>query len=231
MPKGIYPEEVKQKALEFRAQGFTYSEIPKLVNYPIPKNTLTGWFKNITLSLEAEDRIFHRIQEGSALGRAIAWQVNRKKRKERIRKIYQKVNSEINNIDKITAKLCLAMLYLGEGGKTGEFFRLGNSDPMVIKLFLKLLRSAFDIEEGKLRCHVQCRADQDIKILENYWSEVSSIPLSQFRSALVDKRTIGKPTKRLDYKGVFVVEYHSNMLFLEVKFLSDILYKRLGLGS
>lgn len=230
MPK-IYPKEIKLKAIELRKQGFSYLEIPKLLNYPIPKNTFTGWFKNLELSEQAKERITSRIRDGGAPGRVIAWENNRKKRANLIKSIFDKVDSEIVDVDKITGKLCLAMLYLGEGGKGRELFRFGNSDPKVISLFLELLRRNFSISESRLHGKVQCRADQDIEQLEAFWSKLTKIPLNQFLNPQVDKRTIGIPTRKPDYKGVFVIEYYSKALFLEVKFLSDIICKRLNLGS
>jgi hypothetical protein len=137
----------------------------------------------------------------------------------------------MRTIDQLTAKLCLAMLYLGEGGKTNEWIRLGNSDPKVIEIFLALLRKTYILDERKLRGRLQCRADQNIIELEKFWSQVSNIPLSQFQKAQIDKRTIGIPTKKPNYKGVFVVEYYSNALFLELKFFSDIMHQRLLKGS
>lgn len=226
MPK-IYPEEIKNRALELRKQGFTYSEIPKILNCAIPKNTLTGWFKNIVLSEKAKLRIISKMKGSGVIGRATAWRNARKKRTDLIESIYKGIDLEIKEIDNVTAKLCLAMLYLGEGGKTGEFFRFGNSDAKIISLFLKLLRQSFSIYESKLRGHIQCRADQNTKELQEYWSGVTSIPLSQFSKPLIDKRTIGIPTKKANYKGVFVVEYYSKALFFEVKSISDIIYNRL----
>lgn len=231
MPKGIYPEEIKQKAIELRKQGFTYSEIPKLLNYPIPKNTFTGWFKNVYLSVEAQNRIKERIKKGGSPGRVIAWENTRRNRVNKLDTIYKKVSQEINSIDYLTAKISLAMLYLAEGGKVGEFVRFCNSDPKVIQIFLTLLRRSFTIKETKLRGRVQCRVDQDIEELEKFWSQKTNIPLNQFQKPFIDSRTIGKPTKRLDYKGVFVVIYCSSEIFLEVKFISDIIYERLNLGS
>lgn len=230
MPKGIYPEEIKQKALELRRQGFTYSEIPKLLNYPIPKNTFTGWFKDIILSEEARNRITSKIRDGGVSGRAIAWEKIREKRANLLESIHKQVDNEIKNIDKLTAKLCLAMFYLGEGRKVSEFISFGNSNPNIIELFLILLRRCFRIDENRLRGQVQCRADQDIKELEKFWSQVSNIPLNQFYKTEIDKRTIGIPTKRLEYKGVFVVVYCSNRIFLELKFIGDIIYSRLNKG-
>ena len=226
----VYPEEIKLKSLELRKQGFSYSEIPKILDYPIPKNTFTGWFRGLVLSEEARLRITSRIREGGAPGRTIAWQNTKKRRADLVDGIYNKVDSEIESIDKVTAKLCLAMLYLGEGKKGNELFRFGNSDPKIIRLFLELLRRYFDVSEDRLRVKVQCRADQNIKSLEEYWSKIAKVSLNQFMKAQVDKRTIGKPTRKPDYKGVFVVEYYSKALFLEVKFYSDIICRRLNLG-
>ncbi len=226
MPK-IYPEEIKQKALELRKQGFTYSEIPKLLNYAIPKNTFTGWFKNVVLSEQAKQRIITKIKEGGAPGRAVAWKGNQTKRANLLKNIYEKANLEIKEVDRLTTKICLAMLYLGEGAKTKEYISFGNSDPKIIELFLRLFRQAFIINETRLIGRVQCRADQNIKELEKFWSHISNIPLNQFYKSKIDKRTLGKPTKRLDYKGVFVLTYYSNAFFLELKFISDIIYSRI----
>lgn len=222
----IYPEEIKQKALDLRKQGYVYSEIQKAIAYSVPKNTFTGWFKNVILSENAKQRITNKIKELGAPGRAIAWQNIRKKRADLLKNIYNKIDSEIIIIDKFAAKLCLAMLYLAEGAKSDETVRFSNSDPKIIELFLKLLRQAFDIDEKKLRGKVQCRADQNAKNLEIFWSNLSGIPVNQFNKSWKDKRTIGKPTKRANYKGVFVIYYFSNRVFLELKFVSDIIYIR-----
>ncbi len=230
MPKGSYSEEIKHNALILREQGYTYSELSKILKHKIPKATLSNWFKNLILSDRAKERITSRIREGGSPGRAIAWQNTRKRREELLKIIRSQADNQIKDIDTLTAKICLAMLYLGEGAKTPEYIRFCNSDPKVIQLFLKLLRQAFIIDEMKLRGKVQCRADQNINELSIYWSNLSGISLTQFSKAWVDKRTINKPTKRLDYKGVFVVCYFSNKIFLELKFISDIIYKRLNLG-
>lgn len=229
MPK-IYPEELKQKAQSLRKKGLTYTEIIQQINYRVPKNTFTGWFKNIELSDDSKQRIVNKTAESGGRGRVIAWQSIRQKRAKLIEEIYHKVDKQIKDIDKLTAKIILSMLYLGEGGKNGEWIRFGNSDPKIIELFLILLRKSFEIDETRIRGKVQCRADQNISDLEKYWSKLTEIPINQFHKGFLDKRTLGKPTKRLDYKGVFVVIYCSNRIFLELKFFSDIIYDRIVKG-
>lgn len=227
MPRGIYPEEIKQQAVKLRRKGFTYSEIPKMLNYSIPKNTFSGWFKHINLSKKAKRRIMDKIREGGAPGRVKAWKNIQQRRIVLLQSIHNRIDDEIKAVDKLTAKICLAMLYLGEGGKYGELFRFCNSDPKIIKLFLELLRRSFNIEEARLRGELKCRADQNVKYLEAYWSKITEIPLSSFYKAQKDPRTLGIPTKRINYKGVFTVYYSSKALFFEVKFISDIIYNRL----
>lgn len=84
-----------------------------------------------------------------------------------------------------------------------------NSDPRMISIFLKLFRRTFRIVDEKLHCKVQHRFDQDSYALQQYWSQLTAIPLSRFYSSSADKRSAGKPTLKLDYKGVCVLSYYS----------------------
>ncbi|MFH1404822.1 MAG: hypothetical protein ABIH21_01835 [Patescibacteria group bacterium] len=112
----------------------------------------------------------------------------------------------------------LAMLYFGEGTKNRKrgCLTIGNSDPQLIKHFLHLLRTCYMLDESKFRCTVQCRADQNSDLLTIFWSEQTNIPLTQFYKTQVDKRTIGKPTKKLNYKGVCRIDYFNSNIFHEM---------------
>lgn len=83
-----------------------------------------------------------------------------------------------------TAKIALAMLCLGEASKydpkTGRRFYLGNTDPRII--FIELLKRCFRFDMEKVRCTVQCRADQNTEKLERYWRRVTKIPKNCFIS-------------------------------------------------
>jgi hypothetical protein len=127
--------------------------------------------------------------------------------------------------DTRVAKLVLATLYAGEGMKAEKrgFITLGNSDPGVITLYLRLLRAIYPIDESKFRCTVQCRDGQDIEVLESFWSSITGIPRTQFYGARVDKRTIGKPMRRPDYKGVCRIDYFSAFVFTEVLKIGEAL--------
>jgi len=90
-------------------------------------------------------------------------------------------------------------------------------------VFVDLMRKCYKIDESKFRCTVQCRADQNIKELEFFWSKTTDIPLKQFYKARVDKRTIGQISRKKDYKGVCRIDYFSSALDLELKYIAQVI--------
>lgn len=219
---------IRKKAIKLRKKGKTYSEIQKSLKVIIPKSTLSYWCIDIKLSKEYQDRIRKIILNNAKKGRIIALTINRIKREKRLKSIIDR-NKHLGTVlkNKDTAKIVLAMLYLGEGAKDPKrgSMMFGNSDPFIISLFLYLLRYCFNIDENKFRCTLQCRADQNIKKLENLWSQITKIPLSRFYKARIDPRTIGKPSKKLDYKGVCRIDYLSTNILIELLQIPKIIYK------
>ena len=123
------------------------------------------------------------------------------------------------------SKIALAMLFLTEGSKRSGSLVFCNSDPRVIELFLHLLRYCYKLGEEKFRCTVQCRADQNVQKLESFWSGITGIPIKQFCKAQIDKRSVGKPTKKDTYMGVCRIDYYSAHIFNELSEVVEILYK------
>jgi len=215
---------LKSKIIQLRKTGKTYGEIIKLVNKNIPKSTLSDWCSEIYLSSEQRKTIDEKIKNNCEKGRAVAWAVNKERRKKYLESIIER-NKHLSGVlrNKDVAKVALAVLYLGEGSKRkNATVMLGNSDPNIINLFLKLLRFCYKVDEKKFRCTLQCRADQNIILLNNFWSKVTEIPLSQFYKARMDPRTIGKPSKNLDYKGVCRIDYFSADTFTDLMEIGKI---------
>ena len=129
----------------------------------------------------------------------------------------------LESLDKNTQKLLLAILYLGEGAKSKStgFLSLASSNPRIIRLYLTLLSSCFTIDKRKFRARIQCRADQNIEELVSYWQEIINLAVDQFYPTYTDKRTIGKPTLHLDYKGVCTLHYFDRSIQLELEILAN----------
>lgn len=216
-------KQYKKEAIDLRKRGNTYGMIIKKINVKIPKSTLSYWFKKIKLSKKAIKKMDSSIYQNMKKARIIAINTKKEKRIAYLEKIKNKV-IHLNKIQKNrdVAKIILATLYLGEGSKNRSSIMFGNSDPKIIRLFLKLLRLCYSIDESKFRCTLQCRADHNITELEKFWQKVTNIPSDKFYKARIDPRTIGKKSKKLDYKGVCRIDYFSADIFNEIKIIMEI---------
>lgn len=217
--------KIKEQALKLRKQGKTYLEIQRKLKLVIPKGTLSYWCRNTPLPLGYKRKIRQYNIFNLNKARKIAMAVKKVEREKYLQLVASRnthLAKALRNRD--TAKIALSMLYLGEGSKDPQRGSLmfGNSDPFIMSLFLRLLRYCYKINENKFRCTLQCRADQNIKELERFWSKITKIPPDRFYKARIDPRTIGKPSKKLDYKGVCRVDCFSAETFIELKQIAEI---------
>ncbi|MFM2424314.1 MAG: hypothetical protein RLZZ70_705, partial [Candidatus Parcubacteria bacterium] len=106
--------------------------------------------------------------------------------------------------DKAMIEIALALLYLGEGTKAKNETGMGSSNPDILKFFIACLRSIYNVPLNKIRCELHLRADQNPEILQTYWSQELSIPITNFTKPYLDQRTKGTTTYD-SYKGVCLV--------------------------
>lgn len=215
----------KKVAQMLRKLGLSYSEINEKLSRKRAKSTLSHWCRNIPVSPSEElimkERFAQKLVE--ARKRSIA---SRKARRQAYFKDVAERNAGIDSLlaDNVSRKALLGILYLAEGTKhKNGSLTFGNSDPRIIRLYLYLLRTCYELDESKFRCTVQARADSPLMELENFWSKETAIPLEQFYSARIDKRTIGKPSEKPDYRGVCRIDYFSADLFYEIMSIGSIL--------
>lgn len=183
-----YQQEIIQTVRFLRKQGKTYGEIRKYLDREIPKSTLSDWCKHVLLPPGYQEEIAKLNFRNLSKARQVSLGIRRAKRKEFFELITE-VNSPIAERinDKEVAKIALAMLCLGEASKynpkTTAGFNLGSSDCRIVTLFLRLLKQCFDFDMEKLRCTVQCRADQDPEALKDYWVAVTGVDRKLFLSS------------------------------------------------
>ncbi len=217
MPK-IYSKKTKQKVRSLRNQGWSLGEIN--LKMKIPKNTLSGWVKDIQLTEKQKERIRQKIIDSGQIGRPLAIKLLRKKMERWKDGIRQKIsnfeNLPLQNSE--MGKLICGLLYLCEGAKYPSTRRLEfiNSDPQVIYFFINYLRKYFHIYEDKLRISIVYRCDQNLQKLINFWSNLTKVPKTQFLNSRPDIRTKGKKTLRKDYKGVCKIIYYDTSLQFEL---------------
>lgn len=221
-----YSVEVKHTVRKLRQAGHTYSEIQIIIGYKIPKSTLSYMCRDILLTNEQRARIESIMRQQLAEKRKKALIANRRIFDNKLLG-YKKANSGLAEFiqDRQAKLIALSMLYLGEGTKwkSNRSLSLGSSDPQILNLYIDLLRECYEIPASALKCRVQHRADQNSNELVDFWSKSTGVPLKNFYPSYVDKRTVGKPTKKTDYKGVCVISGGGTAIQLELAQIADII--------
>lgn len=85
-------------------------------------------------------------------------------------------------------------LYIGEGSKTQYHVRLVNSDPKVVRLFIKWLY-ALGLSSKHITLRVHLYPESDVKAAEKYWLGETHLPHSCLQKASIDMRA-SKDRKR-----------------------------------
>lgn len=118
------------------------------------------------------------------------------------------------------------MLYWGEGGKSikSRHFSVdfANSNPDMVKLFIKFLRKIYQVNESRLRCLLYCYPSHNVKRLVDYWSNITKIPIGQFTKPYVRKDG-GNIRDKMEY-GLIHIRYTDKrlleLILKEIRLLS-----------
>lgn len=194
--------------------GFSYNEISEQVG--VSKSTLSHWLKHISLTLEQEEKIQQRIEKNQAAFVAQARKTNQKRFKDARKQAFQlgvEVVSVLPENDAVH-ELALAMLYLGEGDKTGNRVQIANTDPAVLQYFLWAVERLYQIDRAEmtLRLNLVETARPLEDQMKNWWSEHLNCSISQFIKTQFDQRS-QNPNLTEDYRGVCTITYNDTYLY------------------
>ncbi len=177
----MYHQEIKQKAIDLRKQGYSYNYIVEHVS--VTKSTLSEWLRDIPFTPNQ-----HTID---TIGNA---RIATGKYKHGIKmKSLEEADLEAKEMLKIISDRDIMMLglgiYIGEGGKTDNITRVINSDPKVIALALKWFKTCFGVGTKQFRVRLFLYPDNNEEECIQYWSEKIKIPSSNFHPSMIDRRT------------------------------------------
>ena len=104
-------------------------------------------------------------------------------------------------------------LYWGEGNKANKTsLRLGNTDPELIKSFMRFLIELFGVQQNKFKFTLQIFTDINPETALNYWVEQLQANRSQFGKITVTiSGSIGTYRNKCEY-GVLTVCCHNKKL-------------------
>jgi hypothetical protein len=200
--------ELKNKAIELRKQGQTYSEIRKVV--PVAKSTLSLWFIDVGLAKHQKQKITQKRIEGQKRGA----EARRKQRIELQENIWSKAEKEINKLTKRELWLIGVALYWAEGSKEKEWrpgtrITFSNSDPRMIRVFLRWVHEFGNISDEEIGFEIYIHENKrpHVDVVRKFWSYETNTSLSSFTKICFKKNKIR--TKRrhvgLLYNGLLRV--------------------------
>jgi hypothetical protein len=202
----------------------------RILKTKVPKSTISSWCSDVPLPMWYQEKVDKLNSINISKAQKMAMMSCKLKREKFFSSINNKnkhLTKKLNDVDIL--KMLLAILYLGEGSKwrSHKGLMLGSSSQEIIILYLQLLRLCYNIKSKDLKCRISYRADQNINILQKYWSKITSIPLKNFYKTIPDPRTVGKPTKKIDYKGVCVIMTGRTDIQLELELIPKIISRGL----
>jgi hypothetical protein len=217
--------ELKDEAIKLRHKGKSMRYVE--IKLGIPRSTLSGWFKNVVLTKKQLKVLHTKYYFALVRARKEAVKWHNLQKENRLAKAREEANlvlSRINTHDKSILETCLAMIYLGEGSKT-NLTSLGNTNPLILKFFIKSVEILFDIHNVDLKCDLHLRSDQDGKKMVLYWSKELNISKDKF-IVMKDKRLIKSKTYT-NYKGVCVVRCGKIAIQRRIIYLGEEYCKRI----
>jgi hypothetical protein len=105
-------------------------------------------------------------------------------------------------------------LYWGEGTKSCKTsVRLGNTDPALLKAFMKFLVRFFRVCHDDFRFGLQIFNDIDPEVALKYWMKILHVKREQFHKKVIVSKSgsMGTYRKKSAY-GVVTVHYHNSKL-------------------
>ena len=147
---------------------------------------------------------------------ARARQTNKKKYRNARQNAFQKGTDVAALIpdDEAIHELALAMLYLGEGDKSGSRVQIANTDPDVLKYFLITVERLYQIDRNRMSLRlnlIELARPLEPQMID-WWSKQLGCSASQFQKTQFDNRS---KYKRLtsEYHGVCTATYNDTYLY------------------
>lgn len=216
-------------------KGLSYNEIHKILG--IPKSTLSGWLKDVSLSEKAQARIRGRLALGF-IKRNKQQTVDAQKRAKDTR---EKSASEMKHISDDALLVIGTTLYWAEGYKrlrvidgrevTSHVVGLTNSDPEIVSAFILFLTKSLSVPVEKIYIEMRLFKHMDAEETVSYWMKATGLDRFQFRKPTYPISTASRgkrPINRLPYGTVQVI-VSDTKLFHRVLGLIDGLKEKLNL--
>lgn len=182
----IRKPEQRLKAIELRKTGKSVKDIGKLLG--VSSSTVSLWVRHIPLSQSQKDLLTQKVFTALQRGRIKAELVQRELREKRNTLLTKEAVKKLGKFTKRDLFVAGIALYWAEGFKKDNRLGFANSDPQMVKLFLKWLE-ALGVPKSSLRLRVGVNISHSHRLeeIQSYWSKQTGVPLTQFQKPFFQK--------------------------------------------
>jgi predicted transcriptional regulator len=200
-------DDLRSKARDLRKQGLDYEQIAAELG--VSKSSVSVWVRDLP---RPERLSYEECRKRSAEGVQRYWDSERPAREARREAISAAAASQIGRLNDRETLIAGAIAYWCEGVKNKPYRRTDrvafmNSDPMLIKFFLKFLTAA-GVALGQLTFQVFIHEHADAEAAQQFWLDVTHADPAQFRGPTLKRhnpKTVRKNTGS-DYHGCLRVD-------------------------
>ena len=212
---------LRLEARKLRKRGISVKKIAQFLK--VSKSSASLWVRDIILTVEQLEDLTRSKLKGGELGRLRGALIQKKRRLKLIEDSKTLGLEMLANLSERELLIAGLALYWGEGRKKNRRVGFCNSDPRMIKFYIHWLQSCFNVKLEDLRGYIGINGIhlERESIVKQYWSELTSIPLSQFRKTYFKKAANKKVYENFNE--------HYGTLSIEVVQPAPIYYKIMGL--
>ncbi|MDD5552068.1 MAG: helix-turn-helix domain-containing protein [Candidatus Pacebacteria bacterium] len=209
------------KAIDLRKKGKSIKEIAK--DLKVSKSSVSIWCRNVKLTEKQINELHQKMIVGGYKGRIKGAKIQQQRKLTKIEEFKKEGIKEIGKLSKRDLLIAGLSLYLGEGLKKSNVVKISNSNPDIIKFAIDFFKKVWGIKNNRFTLYIginkihQNRTNE----VEEYWSRITGIPLSQFT-----KTTLIKSKNKKIYKNF---KEHYGTLTIKVRRSADLYYKIQGL--
>ncbi len=167
----VLKEQEKERAIELRRHGLSYSEILREV--PVAKSTLSVWLKDIGLAKAQKQRLTEKRRAAQQKAQGACRNI----RITRETEIIKVARDEVGRISQREFWLIGTALYWAEGSKqkpnlVSQKVSFNNSDPKMILLFDKWVKTFLDRGKDGVIYSLYIHQTADVERAKIFWGDL-----------------------------------------------------------
>lgn len=199
--------ELKLIARKMRAKGESVKEIARKLG--VAKSTVSLWVRDIILSVEQIENLRQRSIRGLERAALMGALIQKERRLNLIKEFKKRGASTIGKLNDREFLIAGLALYWAEGSKTKRSVRVCNSDPRLICIMIEWFRKTLGARMQDMKAAVginEIHRERE-EIVKKFWSDITGIPLVQFRKTSFKKAKNHKVYENFnDHYGTLMVE-------------------------